>query len=473
VGLNFRQRVFSYLFQKATGFPVWTGSTTDSLPGGWGSLELNGATPASRLAVVYGCARVLSQSIASLPWHVYTEDRRGVRTKAVDHPLYTILHDSPNAYMTSTEFRQALMLSYCLYGNAYAEIVKLGDRVVSLNPLRPERMVPMYKPPEYDTLVYRYSHFNGKSQDYLPEQILHIKNFSLDGLIGLSPIANYAIDHAYEAQNYGRTFFKNLGRPAVVLSSDQAKPISEESSKRMQSQWNDAFGGSNNAGKTAVMWGGMKVTTLTVPPDDAQYIETRKLSITEIAGMIYGVPANMLGHTDKTATYASAEQFDLQYAKHTIRPIAGLIEQAFNKRLFKSSSSTFCEMDMDALMRGDSAAQASYFATIASNGGMTRNEFRRKVNLPESSEPGADDLMVQSNMVPLRMAGTITATTQAPPSPPKELPENHIHVMTPMAEGQLDRLEKASAAFSVPKKKKITLIKTGDGTVLGADVEEQ
>jgi HK97 family phage portal protein len=472
VGLNLRQRVFSYLFQKATGSRFGPAVRQDAFPGGWNSLELNGATPASRLAVVYGCARVLSQSIASLPWHVYTEDRRGVRTKAVDHPLYTVLHDSPNAYMTSAEFRQALMLAYCLHGNAYAEIVKLGDRVVSLNPLRPERMNVMYKPPEYDSLVYRYSHYNGKSQDYLPEQILHIKNFSLDGLIGLSPIANYAIDHAYEAQNYGRTSSRTwegrAGSFRAIKKANQRRILQQD-----ESSMGFSFRRLKQCRKDCGSVGGMKYQPISVPPDDAQYIETRKLSITEIAGMIYGVPANMLGHTDKTATYASAEQFDLQYAKHTIRPIAGLIEQAFNKRLFKSSSTTFCEMDMDALMRGDSAAQASYFATIASNGGMTRNEFRRKVNLPESSEPGADDLMVQSNMVPLRMAGTITATTQAPPSPPKELPENHIHVMTPMAEGQLDRLEKASAAFSVPKKKKITLIKTGDGTVLGADVEEQ
>jgi HK97 family phage portal protein len=387
---------------KALGFPSWntTGRWPASVISAWGDGE------PLQLASVYGCARVLCQTGGSVPFHLFREDpKTGVRTKAVDHPLYPLLHDSPNAYMTSMEFREALILGFCLYGNGYAEIVKMGERVTSLNPLRADRMRPMFLPPEYQTLVYRYSHLNGKTEDYAPERILHVRNFSLDGLVGLSPIRKYVIDHALATQSYGRNFMLNGGRPGGYLSFKGKRPANEEYNNKLRSDWQGIHGGPENAGKTAVLWEEGKYEVIAVPPEDAQFIETMKLKTADIAA-IFGVPLNMLAMSDKTATYASAEQFAIDFVRHTARPLAVRIEQAFNKGLLATSPGYYCELDLDALQRGDAQAQAAYFSTLSQNGIMTRNEARRKLNLPEVD--GADELTVQSNLIDLDKLAAVT-----------------------------------------------------------------
>lgn len=409
--MNPIQKAIRWAFSKATGFPVW--GTTGPWPGG--SLTAFGENEPLQLAAVYGCARVLCQTGGSVPFHLFREDpRTGVRTKAIDHPLYPLLHDSPNAYMTSMEFREALILAFCLYGNGYAEIMKLGKRVVSLNPLRADRMRPMFLPPDFQNLVYRYSHLNGKTEDYEPERILHIRNFSLDGLVGISPIRKYVIEHALATQSYGRNFMLNGGRPGGYLKFKGKRPANEEYNNKMRSDWQGIHGGPENAGKTAVLWEDADYVALSVPPEDAQYIETRKLSAADIAA-IYGVPLNMLAQADKTATYASAEQFAIEFVKHTARPLAVRIEQAFNKGLLAGQPELYCQLDLDALQRGDSQAQASYFSTLVQNGLMTRNEARRKVNLPEVV--GADDLTVQSNLIDLDKLALVVSKPAAAGAP--------------------------------------------------------
>jgi HK97 family phage portal protein len=407
------QKAVATWLLKAAGFPVW--NTVGGFPGGWIESQSGTAGGATDLAVVYGCIRVLC-TLGALPFHVYTEDAAGRRQKALDNPLYPILHSSPNAYMTSMGFLEALINGFGMFGNGYGQILKLGKRTVSLNPLRADRMRPMFLPPDYDRLVYRYAHYNGQTQDFLPEEILHPRNFSLDGLVGLTPIRKYAIEHGLAAQAYGLNFLKNQGRPSGVLSSDQAPPANEDTAKKMRADWDAKFAGVNNAGGTPVLWKGLKYEPISVPPDDAQYILTRQLSTAEIAGAIYGVPLNMLGHTDKTASYASAEQFDIQFVKHTVRPLAERIEQEFNKKLFASTPGTFCEFDLDALQRGDSTAQAAYFSSLVQNGIMTRNEARRKLNLPEIK--GGDELTVQSNLIDLDKLALVTNRAALPQPQP-------------------------------------------------------
>lgn len=405
--MNQIHKAIRWAFSKATGFPTW--NTTGSWPGGVLSAFSDG--DALQLASVYACARVLCQTGGSVPFYLYREDpKTGVRTKAVDHPLYPLLHDSPNAYMTSMEFREALILAFCLYGNGYAEKVTLGRRIVSLNPLRADRMRPMFLPPEYQTLVYRYSHPNGKTEDYEPERILHIRNFSLDGLVGISPIRKYVVDHALALQSYGRNFMLNGGRPQGAIKFKGKRPANEEHVNKIRSDWQGTHGGPENAGKTAILWDDADYVPLSVPPEDAQFIETMKLKTADIAA-IFGVPLNMLAQSDKTATYASAEQFAIEFVKHTARPLAVRIEQAFNKGLLSKEPDLFCQLDLDALQRGDSQAQASYFSTLAQNGLMSRNEARRKLNLPEID--GADELTVQSNLIDLDKLASVVSKPAA------------------------------------------------------------
>jgi HK97 family phage portal protein len=388
---------------KAVGFPVWTGGTTDILPGGWGRLEYGnyGMPQAGSIAAVYGCWRVLCQTIGSVPWNVYVENKSGTRDKATQHPLYPILHDSPNAYMTSMEFREALILGFCSTGNGYAERLMLGKRVVGLNPLRADWMIPKMKGGYYVTaspgLVYEYHPPNGQVRDYQPEEIIHLKNFSLDGIRGVNPLQVHAIQHAGYTENYASNFMRNQGRPSGVLESPKPKPKDPDYNTRLSDDWKKLYGG-DNAGSTAVLWDGMLYKQVSISPNDAQYIETKKLNAADIAA-IYGVPLNMLAQSDKTATYASAEQFQIDFVRHTVRPLAVRLEQVINKALFAKEPGTFCEFDLDGLLRGDSKTQADYYRSLTDGGIMTRNEARRDLNLPE--RPEANVLTVRSYEIDL------------------------------------------------------------------------
>lgn len=467
--------------RKALGFPVWTGGTTDILPGGYGRLEYgNNLFPqAGSIAAVYGCWRVLCQTLGSVPWNIYTEDANGTRTKATDHPLYQILHNSPNAYMTSMEFREALILGFCSTGNGYAEKLMLGDRVVGLSPLRADWVIPKMKEGYYVTpgpgLVYEYHPPNGGVKTYLPQDIIHLKNFSVDGIRGLSPLQAHVIQHAQLTDSYASNFMRNQGRPSGVLESKKPKPKDPDFNTRLSADWQKLYGG-DNAGGTAVLWDEMTYRPISISPNDAQYIETKKMNASDICA-VYGVPLNMLGQSDKTATYASAEQFQIDFVRHTIRPLAVRLEQVINKALFSGpkDKGTFCELDLDGLLRGDSRTQAEYLHTLTDGGIMTRNEARRMLNLPE--RPEADQLTVRSYEIDLNALPKLSAQAQPGLSQNdirKELPENHIHITTPLAEEQMTKaVKELSEAAAGSKNRKVLLLKTAAGETIGARIIEE
>lgn len=344
------------------------------------------------LAAVYGCARVRCGTIGSLPLHVYKDGDKG-REKAKNHPLYPLLHDSPNAYMNSMEWREAMQLGLDLRGNAYSVKESIGSRITALNFLRADRVTP--KVSSDGVLTYEWQGPKGMVS-YSADRILHLKNFSFDGINGLSPIGivREVFAKALATQQYGSSFFRNGARPGGVLK--HPKVLSPEARDKMRSDWNTIYQGSNNAGNIAILYEGMDYAQIAISPDDAQFIETTKMNVADIAA-IYGVPLNMLGHSDKTATYASAEQFDIQFAKHTIKPLAVKWEQALTNTLIAVNSNHYCEFDMESLLRGDTASQIAFVSQAVQNGIMTRNEARRKFNLPDME--GGDDLTVQSNMI--------------------------------------------------------------------------
>jgi HK97 family phage portal protein len=398
---NIIRKYISLLYAKATGFPAWR--LTDPWPGGYGTIDGSGGREPLDLSAIYACARVIAGTLGSLPWHVYREDpKTGTREKATDHWLYPLVHDSPNAWQTSMEFRESLFLAWALRGNGYAEIVRMGKRVVSLNPLRPERMRPRLTA---GGLVYQYQNHNGKAETYAAEDILHLKNFSLDGVEGITPIRQSILNRALDTQAYSANFMRNQGRPSGVLQSDKPRPKDPDTNEKLSQDWAKLYGGPDNAGKTAALWDGLKYQAITIPPEDAQYVESHKLNTADFSA-IYGVPLNFLAIPDKTATYASAEHFDLHFAKHTVRPHAVRLEQLTNKKLLATEPNVYVELDLDALQRGDAASQATYFSTMAQNGIMKRSEIRRKLNLPEV--PGADKLTVQSNLIDLDQLGKLS-----------------------------------------------------------------
>ena len=248
---------------------------------------------AMQMTAVYSCVRVLSEAVAGLPLHVYKSRSDGLgaasagKEKAVSHSLYSLLHDEPNPEMTSFVFRETLMTHLLLWGNAYAQIIRNGKgEVVALYPLMPNRMT--VDRDSNGRLYYKYYRGSDeaiRSKEYevilSPYDVLHIPGLGFDGLVGYSPIAmaKNAIGLAIATEEFGAKFFANGAAPSGVL--DHPGTIKDPS--KVREAWQSQFGGSSNSGKVAVLEEGMKYTPISISPEQAQFLETRKFQINEIA----------------------------------------------------------------------------------------------------------------------------------------------------------------------------------------------
>lgn len=242
---------------------------------------------AMQMTAVYSCVRVLSEAVAGLPLHVYKYRSDGGKEKAIAHSLYRLLHDEPNPEMTSFVFRETLMTHLLLWGNAYAQIIRNGKgEVIALYPLMPNRMT--VDRDENGRLYYKYYRGNDeaiRNKEYevvlSPYDILHIPGLGFDGLVGYSPIAmaKNAIGLAIATEEFGAKFFANGAAPSGVLEH----PGTIKDPTKVREAWQSQFGGSSNSGKIAVLEEGMKYTPISISPEQAQFLETRKFQINEIA----------------------------------------------------------------------------------------------------------------------------------------------------------------------------------------------
>ena len=286
------------------------------------------ASTAIQMSTVYACVRVIAETIASLPLHVYQNQGEG-SVKALDHPLYPILHDEPNSEMTSFVWRETMLAHLLLWGNAYCQIIRSGrSQILGLYPLLPDRM-------EVDrdsagTLTYTYSTGSGQTVKLRPEDVLHIPGLGFDGIMGYSPIAleKNAIGLGLAAEEYGSKFFSNGARPSGILTH----PNTVKDPKKLRDSWNAAYGGSNNSGRVAVLEENMSYTPISMPNSEAQFLETRKFQVSEIC-RIYRVPPHMVGDLEH-ATFSNIEHQSISFAVHTIRPWVVRLEQSMNRALF-------------------------------------------------------------------------------------------------------------------------------------------
>ena len=307
------------------------------------------ASTAIQMSTVYACVRVIAETIASLPLHVYQNQGEG-SVKALEHPLYPILHDEPNSEMTSFVWRETMIAHLLLWGNAYCQIIRSGrSQILGLYPLLPDRM-------EVDrdsagALTYTYSANSGQTVKLRPEDVLHIPGLGFDGIMGYSPIAleKNAIGLGLAAEEYGSKFFSNGARPSGILTH----PNTVKDPKKLRDSWNAAYGGSNNSGRVAVLEENMSYTPISMPNSEAQFLETRKFQVSEIC-RIYRVPPHMVGDLEH-ATFSNIEHQSISFAVHTIRPWVVRLEQAMNRALFsdKEKGIFYVRFNMDGLMRGD------------------------------------------------------------------------------------------------------------------------
>lgn len=355
---------------------------------------------------VYACVKILSESVASLPLHLYRYEDNGSKTKALDHSLYFLLHDEPNPEMTSFTFRETMMAHLLLYGNAYAQVIRNGrGDVLGLYPLMPHKMEVQRA--KNNELVYIYSKTieGGREEKItlLKTEVLHIPGLGFDGLMGYSPIAmaKNAIGMALATEDYGARFFANGATPGGVLEH----PGIVKDPERLRETWQAQFS-KGNAHRVAVLEEGMKFHQLTIPPDQAQFLETRKFQLNEIA-RIFRVPPHMIGDLDRSS-FNNIEQQSMEFVKYTLSPWLVRIEQAIQQSLFfeDEKPSFFVKFNVSGLLRGDYETRMNGYAVGRQNGWLSANDIRELEDMNQiSDEAGGNQYLVNGNMLPLDQAG--------------------------------------------------------------------
>ena len=369
------------------------------------------AQTAIQLSTVYACVRVISETAASLPLGVYEATNDG-NLKAGDHPLYRLIHDEPNAEMTSFVFREVMLAHLLLYGNSYSQIIRSGkNTVVGLYPLLPDHMD--VDRDSKGNLTYTYTTSDGKTVVIKPQDILHIPGLGFDGIIGYSPIAleKNAIGLGIASEEYGSKFFSNGARPSGILTH----PNTVKNPKAVRESWNSAYGGSSNSNRVAILEEGMTFTPLSIPNNEAQFLETRKFQVDEIC-RIFRVPPHLVGNLEH-ATFSNIEHQSIDFAVHTIRPWLVRIEQSMNRALFtdQEKGRFYVQFNIDGLMRGDYKSRMEGYAIARQNGWMSANDIRALENQnPIPKEEGGDAYLVNGNMIPITTA--MKAQTPAEPT---------------------------------------------------------
>lgn len=365
---------------------------------------------AMQMTAVYSCVRILAEAVAGLPLHLYRYKEDGGKERAIDNNLYHLLHDEPNKEMSSFIFRETLMTHLLLWGNAYAQIIRNGKgEVVALYPLMPNKM--QVDRDENGELYYIYTRSSdeAKTMDgvtvYLtPRDVLHIPGLGFDGLVGYSPIAmaKNAIGLAIATEEYGAKFFANGAAPSGVLEH----PGTIKDPSRLRENWNSTFGGSANSGKVAVLEEGMKYTPISISPEQAQFLETRKFQIDEIA-RIFRVPPHMVGDLEKSS-FSNIEQQSLEFVKYTLDPWVIRWEQSLSRALLNEDEKRkyFFKFNLEGLLRGDYESRMSGYAVSRQNGWMSANDIRELENMDKiPAEDGGDLYLINGNMLPLNKAG--------------------------------------------------------------------
>jgi HK97 family phage portal protein len=328
-----------------------------------------------------------------------------------------LLHDQPNPEMTSFVFRETLMAHLLIYGNAYAQIIRNGrGDVIGLYPLMPDKV--RVDRDDRGRLIYRYSRYDEHNPNFkqqgeiiLPmEQVLHIPGLGFDGLVGYSPIAmaKNAIGLAVACDEYGASFFANGAAPSAVLEH----PGIIKNPERVREAWQRAYG-SSNAHKTAILEEGMKYTPISIPNNEAQFLETRKFQIEEIA-RLYRVPLHMIGDLDH-ATFSNIEHLSLEFVKYTLDPWVVRWEQSIMRRLLspEEKRTYYVKFNLDGLLRGDYQSRMNGYAIGRQNGWMSANDIRELENLDRiPAEEGGDLYLINGNMLPLKDAGAFANTDE-------------------------------------------------------------
>lgn len=401
-------------------------STNLSNPASW-LVDLFGGTTDAGIAVteqgsmktsaVHACVTLIAKTVGSLPLKVYRRKANGESIEVPDTLPYYLLHDEPNPAMTSSIWRKFLVANLLLGGNAYAAIGRNNaNQVVDLFPIHHNLVTPKRVNGRNQYVV----DVGGSQTETIDQSdMLHVPGPGFDGVKGQSIItwaARQAVGLALATEQHGSKLFSNGARLGVVLK--HPKTLSKEAQTRLKTQFDQQQGGLSNAFKSMVLEEGLDVTNISMTSEDAQFLETRRFQVEDIA-RFFGVPPHMIGHTDKQTSWGTGvEQNTLGYLIFTILPFLTDFEQEFSRKLFPRSP-FYAQFKVQGLMRGDSAARSAYYASGHQNGWLTTNEIRKSEDL--QPVPGGDTLFVQTNLAPMQQL--IAAPAPVPGKTKNEIEE--------------------------------------------------
>ena len=365
---------------------------------------------AMQISTVYACVRLLAETVAALPLHLYryTDGGKG-KESAFDHPLYRILYRQPNDEMSSFIWRETMMTHLLLWGNAYSQIIRDGrNNVLGLYPLLPENVE--VDRDEQGQLYYIYHAYTDEvpgeqNQDiyFRKDEILHIPGLGFNGLVGFSPIAmmKNSLGTTLAVEKYGASFFKNGAQPSGVLEH----PGVLKDPQKIRDNWTAVYGGANNAHRVAVLEEGMAYKAISLPPEDSQFLSTRQFGVEEIC-RIFRVPPHMVQSLEH-ATFSNIEHQSIDFVVHTLTPWLVRFEQAIIKDLLleEEQDVLFPKFNVDGLLRGDYQSRMNGYATGISNGFLSPNDIHRLENMDLiPAEEGGDDYYLNGGYVKLRDA---------------------------------------------------------------------
>jgi len=348
-----------------------------------------------KISTVYACIRNISEDIGKLPLKVYQKVGNGKEEKP-DHPVYKILHDTPNPEMAAMSFRQTMTAHILGWGNAYAEIQRdIHGRVAGLWPIRPDRVSP-FRDGNKD-IWYEISTDNNEKINLRYDRVLHLPGFSYDGLMGYNVIAyaKESLGFAKAAEKFGATFFGNGATPSGVL--EHPGSLSKEAFERLKAEKEAGFTG-DNAHKMMILEEGMKFTQISIPPEDAQFLETRQFSIPEICRWFRMPPHKV--HDLTRATFSNIEHQAIEYVTDTLTPWFIRWEQEINRKLFSEKERRdgyYVKHIAEGLLRGDIKSRYDAYAVGRNWGWLSANDIRQFEDMDPIDE--GEDYLIPVNMM--------------------------------------------------------------------------
>ncbi|WP_276605451.1 phage portal protein [Vibrio sp. H11] len=352
------------------------------------------------LSAVYSCIGVLGRSMGQLPLHVMRRDQDGKVARATDHPAYYLLHDEPNAFQTSYDWRESGMVHVSGWGNHYTEIVRhpRSGELRELSLIRPWEST--LTKTAHGRYTYAVTGDDVRPRAVAPEDMIHVKAIGADGKVGVSPIAQCreAFALAQETQGYGNQFFRSGGKPTGIVSVKS--PLDKGTWERLIERWRKSKREMQSQdNKTLFLPSELAYQSITIPPEDAQFLETRKFSRSEIAG-IYNVPAHMINDLEK-ATFSNISEQAIQFVRHTMIPWVVKWEQELNRKLFTEQerrAGYYVKFNLNGLLRGTAKERAEFYSKAIRDGWLTRNQVREFEDM--NAADGLDTYLLSADLQP-------------------------------------------------------------------------